>query len=237
MIRRLTCLCAVVVGLGIILPVPASAGPDSCSQRLDDTAAILGPDTSMLRCDVDTLARDGAMVRVRTYGALPSGGMDAAEKKTEDSCPSWRSGGERKDKLLVLTVSRQDRRTGLYYGSAYADKLDDQWTKIQEKSMNPEFKRGRYASGLDQGVLAVHERITGSSGSSSGALVIILVMVPVALVVVLIVLAIRRHKRSSPGGGPGHDSSALVGGTAVATSAAASSAATSASAGGGSTSF
>jgi uncharacterized membrane protein YgcG len=232
---RLAPFAALVAAAALAVPAPATAAPADCDQTITDSAGILGSDLAGLRHDVDTLAQHGATVRVRTYGALPSGGMDAAEQATELACPSWRSGGHRAAHLIAFTVSKQDRRTGLYYGSAYSDALDGQWADIQRTSMNDPFKTGRFAQGLSAGVRAVDQRVTGSHTPSAG---VIAAIVAAALALLVAVIAgLARQRRRGPGRlpGGGASSTAIIAGSAATAGGAAS--AGSASGGGGSTGF
>jgi uncharacterized membrane protein YgcG len=203
---------AVLLGalLGLLAETaPASAGPTSgCDQAIVDPAGLLPPgrDLDALRHDTTRLARDGAVVRVRTYGRLPSGGMDAAERTAEHNCPSWTMRGHRLDHLVVFAVSKVDRRTGLYYGSAYHGRLDNQWTGIERDDMNGDFAAGHYAAGLDHGVTAVNRLLAeapyrAQSGSPpwwSLAIVAVALLGPLALLLWL-------WRRTRRGHGAGTD--------------------------------
>jgi uncharacterized membrane protein YgcG len=192
--------------LGLLVgTAPARADPAGCDQAIADAAGLLAPgqDLDALRRDTARLARDGAVVRVRTYGRLPSGGMDAAERAAEHSCPSWTEHGHRLDHLVVFAVSKGDRRTGLYYGSSYRGRLGSRWNGIETDDMNGEFAGGHYAAGLDRGVTAVDRLLTEAPPrAASGGLAwwskAVLVVVLVGPLAVLFWLW-RRTRRAGSG--------------------------------------
>ncbi|MGA8117665.1 MAG: TPM domain-containing protein [Actinocatenispora sp.] len=234
-LRRLVLGAAAVCCAALCCSVPASAAPGAddpgCAARLADPDGRLGSGDAVraLRRDIDAVARSGATVRVRVYGRVPGNDLDARERATEHDCPSWLRDGQRRPSLLVVAVATQSRRTGVYYGSDYDNALDGSWQDIQREQMNPRFKTGEYARGLDQGVRAIHDRIetgtflglTLSEWLVGGALLFVIPLyLLIRFIVNLIVRAFGRGGGRGGGGGGrggvgGSGHSGLYGGGAI----------------------
>jgi uncharacterized protein len=146
---------AVVIVGAVVFGAPGAAQADeSCDAPVFDETGRLAP----IRLAVDDAARaladTGAEVRVRVLGSLAGGDIDRWEIDTELRCPSWgRAGGTgRAPNLLVVAVSMDDHKTGIWYGSDWSDTLDPTWSSIQSEAMNPRFKEGDLAGGLVDGL-------------------------------------------------------------------------------------
>lgn len=162
---------------------PAASSPAArCAAVVLDPAHVLGPATAT-RAAITALqqAHPGALVRVRAYRTLTARSADAQEKRLERTCAAWRgTGGVRAAGLVSVIVDRGDRRTGLYYGSAWSNRLDPSYESIETDSMNPLFRAGRFDGGVAAGLRAVAADLaaadtaqpggdTGSSGSSGSS--------------------------------------------------------------------
>ena len=123
---------------------------------------------------------------------------------------AWGLGTKEKNNGALLLVSKEDRKIRIEVGRGLEGSLTDSICgRIIRGVIAPEFKRGRYAEGLEQGIVAIHEAIGGnygkvpsSSNSPSGGLVGI---IPV-LVILLILITVIRRQRGGWGGRGGSGS-------------------------------
>ncbi len=149
---------AVLLATALLAAAPAGAAAaavSDCDTVVVDGARMLGGSREVTRA-VRAVAGHGATVRVRTYTTVAGGDLDAAVAAQVRRCASWRDGqGQRRPDLLVLAVSLQDRRTGLYYGSGWQDALDDEQEAIQTDTVNPLLQRKQYAQAVRAGLVAV----------------------------------------------------------------------------------
>lgn len=183
----LACLMALLV----ISAMPAPGLTQSSDQLLlIDDAKIFGARIGEVEVAANDLVTQGADLRVRTilnYGA--AGNLDQYEAQLEQRSPSWiGQDGSRKNNLIVLIISLQDRQTGLYYGTYWEDILDNNWMRIQTDIMNPLFRNGDYAGGTIRGLEEIQRVIRGgptqtatqtTTAGSAGW------MVPLVLLVIL----------------------------------------------------
>jgi hypothetical protein len=165
-IFTLICLLTFVL-LGI---VPATVSTQSLDQMLVvDDAKIFGDRVVEVEAAANRLKAQGADVRVRTipsYGA--AGNLDQYESQLEQESPSWLDqNGSRKNNLIVLIISLQERQTGLYYGAYWEDVLGQKWLSIQTDVMNPLFRNGDYAGGAIEGLDEIERLIAGNGQSES----------------------------------------------------------------------
>ncbi len=147
----------------------SSAAAAGCSAAVLDPAHVLGAATAT-RAAITALqrARPGAIVRVRAYRTLPGGSADAQEERLEQSCTAWRgAGGVRAAGLVSVIVDRGDRKTGLYYGSAWSDRLDPSYESVETDSMNPLFRAARFDGGVAAGLRAVADDLAAPDGDTA----------------------------------------------------------------------
>ncbi len=196
--------------LGVLTAAPASAATAAeCDSAIYDEAGSVADSAALLE-SVGAATRAGGLVRVRAYGSVPAGDLDAYIAGLQADCPSWRApDGSRRSNLLVLAVSTGDRTTGLYYGSAYDGALGGQWSRIQADLMNPRFRDGDFSTGLAEGLSeatrliqewqhprAAQAATAASDASSSPTLVLVLVwLAALAALAVGGVLAFRHLGR------------------------------------------
>ena len=73
--------------------------------------------------------------------------------RSTSGCKTWQGAeGDVKNNLVVLMVSVDDKRTGLYYGEVYRRVLDKQWNGVQKDSTNPRFHDGDFTAGMVAGL-------------------------------------------------------------------------------------
>ncbi len=193
--------------LSLLVPFTAIA-QSPCEQTVVDSAGVFGNRTADVEAAARNLASSGADVRVRivqTYGS--AGNLDRYESQLEQQCPSWTdAGGNRKNNLVVILVSIQERQTGLYYGSQWENALGSRWTQIQTNTMNPRFQQGDFAGGVIAGLNEINRLITAqasgpvSTPSSGGfpagqvALIFLLVLLFFFVLPIGLFLFIRYRK-------------------------------------------
>lgn len=137
-----------VFGAFLLLLFAVPARSQDCDAIVDDHAEVLKPAERVSVTDAARqLNEQGADVRVRTVGITPN--LDIDEKDFEQRCASWRSpDGGRKSTLLVLMVSPQSRKAGIYIGAALKPALDAHWNRIMTDYMKPHFKTADWAGGF-----------------------------------------------------------------------------------------
>jgi len=197
----LICIMAIVVFESI-----PTIGLAQSSDQLPviDGAGLFGDRLGDVEAAAGKLASQGVDVRVRTiltYGA--AGNLDQYERQLEKQSPSWvDQDGFRKNNLIVLISSLQERQTGLYYGAYWEDILGDNWMRIQTDIMNPLFSKGDFAGGTIKGLEEIGRLIqghgqsqTGSPGETESSLWPIALLVAVLLVIgALLFLNYRRNQ-------------------------------------------
>jgi uncharacterized protein len=120
---------------------------------------------------------------------------------------TWGLGTKEKNNGALLVVSKEDRKIRIEVGRGLEGSLTDSICgRIIRDVIAPEFKRGRYGEGLEQGIVAIHEAIGGnygkipsSSRSPSSGLAGIIPMI-VILMIVVAILARQRGRWGGPGG-------------------------------------
>lgn len=162
--RKLTffLICLMAFAFIIVMPAPGLAQSSDQLLLIDD-AKIFENQTGEVEAAAEKLQTQGADLRVRTilnYGT--AGNLDQYEAQLEQRSPSWvDQDGSRKNNLIVLVISLQDRQTGLYYGTYWEGILDANWMRIQTDIMNPFFRSGDYAGGAIQGLEEIQRVIRG----------------------------------------------------------------------------
>jgi uncharacterized membrane protein YgcG len=214
----------VVIFLWVVFAIfPSASQAQSPDQvAVVDDARIFGDKFAAVETAAAKVHDSGADIRVRTilnYGSAAN--LDVYEQQLEKQSPSWLGqDGNRKNNLIVLMISLEDRETGLYYGSYWDNALSSRWMTIQTESMNPLFKSGEYASGVIKGLDEIGKAVKGAGvastsistsvataapaptvsqpakSSSAGWIVLIVVLVVVFLIVGLVWLMLSRQKRA-----------------------------------------
>jgi uncharacterized membrane protein YgcG len=190
-----------------LFPVAESALSLDQTPVIDD-ANIFGNRTGEVETAATKLLSKGADVRVRTiltYGS--SANLDQYEAQLEQQSPSWLGqNGDRKNNLIVLIISTQERQTGLYYGSVWDSILANNWLRIQTDIMNPLFRNGDYVTGTIRGLAEIQRLIETNGqtsapvqtpkGASNWWIVPLVILVIVALLVGLLVFYNFRKSRA-----------------------------------------
>ncbi|MBI4285819.1 MAG: TPM domain-containing protein [Chloroflexi bacterium] len=149
---------AAVLTLGFLAPSVVTAQAP-CDQLVADEADVFKNRIGEVEAATKRLENLGADIRVRTiktFGA--AGNLDRYEYELEQHCPSWTApDGTRKNNLIVLIISLEEQKTGLYYGSLWEGALGEHWTRIQTEIMNPRFRQGDFAGGFIAGLGEIQE--------------------------------------------------------------------------------
>lgn len=164
-----------VLGVALFgaLAGPARPGPaaahESCTNRVVDESGQVGSLGPGLDQAANALSKTtGAELYVRVMSTVPGGDIDAWQAGAEQRCPNWREAGSetrRLPTLVVLAVSVNDRKTGIYYGERWKPALDPKWRSIQDNAMNPRFRSGDIGGGLLQGLSEVVAAIAPASAA------------------------------------------------------------------------
>ncbi len=179
---------AALVALGLVLgaaAAPAAAAPAAgaagASQTGQSEAGPCAPvsvsgmkATPAVRADLDRLAAAGAVPVLRVWQDVPGGDLDAAVQTVVDGCESWRGAGLRgvASSVVVLAVSLDDRRSGVYYGDQFKPFLDSWWEGMLLEVVNPLLEKGKTAAAVDAGLAALATQVdmTQPGDTSDGAL-------------------------------------------------------------------
>lgn len=118
----------------------------------------------------------------------------------------WGIGQADKDNGVLLLLAREDRRVAISTGYGVEGALTDLMSRrIIESVIVPEFKKGNYYRGLDQGVEAIVQVLRGefkadsSPGKDSGFPLQLLG--PVVVFVILLLLFFRKRNNGGNAGG------------------------------------
>ncbi|MDX6254259.1 MAG: uncharacterized protein QOJ11_593 [Frankiales bacterium] len=148
---------------------PASAvAPDrGCAQEIADGAQVLsGDELAALRADATHLAGLTSL-RIRTVASVPGGDLNAYEKQLQLRCGWADATNVRQPRLLVFMVATTDRQMGIYPGPDLVGTITDSvWLSIEQESMRPLFADGDWSGGLQAGVDALDQALSG--GGSAG---------------------------------------------------------------------
>jgi uncharacterized membrane protein YgcG len=145
----------------------AAAGTPGCDALVLDGAHMLGTGNGARAAATALGKAHHATVRVRTYRSVPRGDLDAAVAAEVRRCASWHDRhGRRRADLLVLAVSLDDHRTGIYYGSGWAAALAHRQEGVQTGTVNPLLRRGKYAAAVTGGLAALGRLMPNRPGAA-----------------------------------------------------------------------
>jgi uncharacterized membrane protein YgcG len=150
----------VALYVSVLLLSLAAVGQD-CNNVVQDGVGI--GDLKPLYAASAKLTDQSADVRVVILPSLfvSSGNLDVQEKNMEQRCSSWQSpDGGRKSNLIVFALAPNERKSGIYYGSAWKPALDGRWPAISSNFMSPRFRSKDWVGGLVAGEEQVASRIT-----------------------------------------------------------------------------
>jgi uncharacterized membrane protein YgcG len=200
-------VCLITLAFPGVFPAMGLAQSVDLLPVIDD-AKIFGNRSEEVEAAVSKLTSQGADVRVRTISSYgTTGNLDRYEEQLEQQSPSWLGqNGVRKNNLIVLIISLQERQTGLYYGDYWESTLVNNWLRIQTDIMNPLFRNGDYAGGTIKGLEEIQRLIrpSGTSPASSPApagqsnwwIAPVVIVVLVGLVAGLFWFSIMRKNRT-----------------------------------------
>jgi uncharacterized membrane protein YgcG len=206
--KTIFCL-ACILTLAFLGLLPAAGLGQSLDQLLVvDDAKVFGNRVAEVEAAANKLVSQGADVRVRTiltYEAAAN--LDQYEAQLEQQSPSWLGqDGDRKNNLIVLIISSQERQTGLYYGAYWDDIIGDKWLTIQTDIMNPLFRDGDYTRGAIRGLEEIRQVIAGNgqsqsepqtgTGQSKGWIIPVIIVVIVSSIIGLFLFMNYRKRRT-----------------------------------------
>lgn len=124
---------------------------------------------------------------------------------------AWGIGQEKEDNGILIILAYDDRRIAINTGYGVEHLLTDAMSKrIIERDIIPYFKRNDYYGGLNRGIDAIFEVLTGeykasSRGNTSKGFPIGLVFF-LFFVFIIILISISKNRRGGRGGNRGHRS-------------------------------
>jgi len=172
---RLPRFAALLVALGMMLAVVSAWALDvpPLRGRVNDLAGILSPDAvKRLESALAAFeASDSTQVVVLTVPSLEGDTIEGFSIKTAQK---WGIGQKGKDNGALVVVSKGDREVRIEVGRGLEGSLTDALSgRIIDHVIVPEFKKGDFNAGVEQGVekimAAVRGEYTGDGGSGGSS--------------------------------------------------------------------
>jgi len=172
---RLPRFAALLVALGMMLAVGSAWALDvpPLRGRVNDLAGILSPDAvKRLESALAAFeASDSTQVVVLTVPSLEGDTIEGFSIKTAQK---WGIGQKGKDNGALVVVSKGDREVRIEVGRGLEGSLTDAVSgRIIDHVIVPEFKKGDFNAGVEQGVekimAAVRGEYTGDGGSGGSS--------------------------------------------------------------------
>jgi uncharacterized protein len=149
----------------LVLPFAAMAQdlPQPLTDTVSDFADLLPPEAeARVAAKIQTIRDEtgvhivvATMDRIANYGAVDLG-IEAYAKLLFNT---WGIGDATRNDGILILVARDDRVTRIALGSAYDAVYDGRASRVIDTAMLPEFREGRYAEGIEAGVISVQDRI------------------------------------------------------------------------------
>lgn len=120
----------------------------------------------------------------------------------------WGIGQAKEDNGVLILLAKDDRRIAINTGEGMEHLLSDAMSKrIIEQDIIPYFKKNDYAGGLNRGVDAIFEVMTGEyhgtrKGNNSDAIPIGLLLL-LFIIFMIIIIAISKNRKGGNNGGSG----------------------------------
>ncbi|KUG29046.1 beta-propeller domains of methanol dehydrogenase type [hydrocarbon metagenome] len=172
---RLPRFAALLVALGMMLAIGSACALDvpPLRGRVNDLAGILSPDAvKRLESALAAFeASDSTQVVVLTVPSLEGDTIEGFSIKTAQK---WGIGQKGKDNGALVVVSKGDREVRIEVGRGLEGSLTDAVSgRIIDHVIVPEFKKGDFNAGVEQGVekimAAVRGEYTGDGGSGGSS--------------------------------------------------------------------
>ncbi len=192
--------------LFVVLPFMAVAQdlPQPLSDAVSDFADLLPSDAEARVAARLQQTRDEqgvhivvvTMYRIANYGAVDLS-IEAYAKLLFNT---WGIGDAGRNDGILILVARDDRVTRIALGSGYDAVYDGRATRVVDTAMLPEFREGRYAEGIEAGVISAVERLVSpfvakeavTENSGFKETVSYMFLVPIAMVTVFLAFVFRR---------------------------------------------
>jgi uncharacterized membrane protein YgcG len=134
----------------VMSPLSFAQSP-MCNNEVYDGANLFKSQAPSVQQAAEGLVNTGATVRIWSVPANQN--LDSQESSIERTCSSWRSpNGARRANLIALMVSPSGSgfkgHVGVYYGTDWHKALDNDWNRIKQDYMLPNFKAGDFAAGM-----------------------------------------------------------------------------------------
>ncbi|WP_246299000.1 TPM domain-containing protein [Desulfolutivibrio sulfodismutans] len=167
-------LAALLVVMGMVLAAGSAWSLDvpPLRGRVNDMAGILSPDTvTRLESALAAFeASDSTQVVVLTVPSLEGDTIEGFSIKTAQK---WGIGQKGKDNGALLVVSKGDREVRIEVGRGLEGSLTDALSgRIIDHVIVPEFKKGDFNAGVEQGVEKIMAAVRGEytgDGSAGGS--------------------------------------------------------------------
>jgi uncharacterized protein len=149
----------------LVLPFAAMAQdlPQPLSDTVSDFADLLPPEAeARVAAKIQTIRDEtgvhivvATMDRIANYGAVDLG-IEAYAKLLFNT---WGIGDATRNDGILILVARDDRVARIALGSGYDAVYDGRASRVLDTAMLPEFRDGRYAEGIEAGVISARDRI------------------------------------------------------------------------------
>ena len=131
-----------VVAAGIAVAAPVAYAQTNCDAVVVDQAHVIS-DPGKVTTAANNLGNQGATVRVRTFDAVGSGGLDKAVEQLRRDCPAWQGTDDKhwKSTMLVLAYTPEKHQIGAYYGTSLVSRLGKgKWDEMIKDRLVPQIQ-------------------------------------------------------------------------------------------------
>jgi uncharacterized protein len=162
--------------------------PPAPTARLNDYAGVL---TAADRDRIERLLTEreratGAQMAIAIFPSLQGGSLEDFSIRLAER---WRVGDKGLDRGVILVAFVEDRRMRLEVGYGLEPVIPDAVAgRIIRDAIAPRFREGRYAAGLEAGVVAVYARVHGGEPAEPAARPSVTLTSPVVMFLGLMVL-------------------------------------------------
>ncbi|MBN2100612.1 TPM domain-containing protein [Candidatus Dojkabacteria bacterium] len=142
--------------------------PDPEGKYVNDFANVINNDEQLDSKLEQFDEKESTQILVITVNKLPEDFLiDEFIPALTDRNPEWAAGQEEYDNGVIFTIVIDDREMRIDVGYGLEGALTDLETQeIQEDVVKPYFKEGDYSTGIEKGVEAIMEAVTGEYSSA-----------------------------------------------------------------------
>jgi uncharacterized protein len=164
--RQLSCVAALFLLLVIIAPIAALAQTfPPLTGRVVDAAGILEPE-ERAALEAKLKVHEDRTANQVVIASVPSLEDISIEDYANRLFRTWQLGQQKKNNGVLLLIAPKEREVRIEVGYGLEGTLTDALAGLViTKVMMPQFRQNRFAHGIDEGVNAILEVLTGETGS------------------------------------------------------------------------